>query len=176
MLTAPTVPLVPVGFQNEVNYKNFQLGVATNLGLPVSVAPLGRASPPNDALVSVRNDVQTGDVSVSPSATAFQDGNIKFFSLDSFFFGCSGQVVMNAADVATSCVVSVTAYDINDKMVGEETYTFAPAVLTNAPLVKAVLPSQFVELKNFTMAIASGALSPALTVLAIDSVTRTNYY
>lgn len=173
----PKVPVVPVGFQNDLDYRQFQLGVAsTNLGLPVSVSPLMRASPPNQATVSLRNDLQTGETSLSPSATAFKDGNIKYFDLKSFFFGCTGQLVANAADVAMGCSIAVTAYDIDGKMVGGAPFNFAPTSLTNAPMAKAVLPSQFVRLVNYTVGIATGTLTPALTVLGIDNVTHVNYW
>lgn len=83
---------------------------------------------------------------------------------------------MNAGDVAVGCDIAVTGYDYNGKMVGTAAYNFAPTSLTDAPLVKAVLPPQFVGLVNFTMGISSGSVSPALTVLAVDNVTHINYW
>lgn len=164
--------IFPVGYQNDLNYNQLQLGSPLNVGL----GGVTRASPPNAATISERNILQTGKLSVNPTATVFKDGNIKYFKLDQFFFGCTGNTGENAANVAVGCGISVTGYDIYGKMVGDASYNYAPATLMQAPMVRAVLPSYFVGLQNVTFGISTSSITPTETALLLDNVTHTNYY
>jgi len=51
------------------------------LKLGLGVGGVTRASPPNAATISRSNVLQTGKLSVNPTATVFKDGNIKYFTL-----------------------------------------------------------------------------------------------
>jgi len=161
-----------VGFQNNLDYRQLQLGSPLNLGL----GGVARASPPNTATISERNVLQTGQLSLNPTATVFRDGNIKYFSALDFFFGCTANTAENAANVAVGCGISVTGYDIYGKMVGAASFNYAPATLMQAPMVRAILPTQFVGLENITFGISTSTISPLATALLLDNVTHINYY
>jgi len=168
------VTIFSVGFQNDLNYNQLQLGSPLNLGL--GLGGVTRASPPNAATISVRNVLQTGELSVNPTATVFKDGNIKYFTALQFFLGCTDNTGENAANVAMGCGISVTGYDIYGKMVGDASYNYAPATLMQAPMARAVLPSYFVGLQNITFRISTSTITPTETALLLDNVTHINYY
>jgi len=173
----------PVGFQNNLNYTQWQIIGPTTSGFSVPSVPgvnvhgLIKPSKPNSAGVLERMSAVTGgSVSINPSATTFKSPSIRFFTLSSFYFGCGADLQEGYVVPTASCDIAVTGYDVNGNMVGEASYSFAPGELFEVPMVKAVLPETFMGLKSFTIGISGGEFTPALTTLQIDNVTHTNYW
>lgn len=79
------------------------------------------------------------------------------------------------ANLAVGCGISVTGYNTAGQMVGEASYNFAPSAEPSSPMVKAVLPSTFVNLVNVTYAVATSDVTAPLTVIELGTVLQSTY-
>lgn len=172
------VAVVPVGYQNNINYTQFQIVGPSNPEVSVpGTHGLIKPSPPNSAGVSVRTAAElSGSVLTNPSSIAYRSPAIKSFSLISFYFGCALDAQEGVVVATSGCDISVTGYNIYGDMVGSVAYNFAPATVFEVPMVKAVLPFTFVNLDHVSFGISSGSIEPDLMTLQIDNVEHTNYW
>jgi len=171
------VAVVPVGFQNNINYNQFQIVGPSDPEVSVpGTHGLIKPSAPNSAGVSVRTAELSGSLSTNPSSTAYRSPAIKSFSLTSFYFGCALDAQEGVVVATSGCDISVTGYNIYGDMVGSAAFSFAPATVFEVPMVKAVLPTTFVNLDRVSFGISSGSVEPDLMTLQIDNVEHTNYW
>jgi len=92
------------------------------------------------------------------------------------YFACNTAGGQAAADAAIGCGVEVSAYNVEGEMVGIASFNYAPAEVVGAQMALAVLPETFVELVNYTVAVATSEVAATLTALTIDSVKHVNYW
>lgn len=167
----PALAITPAGFQNNINYTRFSVAVVGPLN------GLKTPSPPNAAVLSVRNDLTTPNSNaLNPTATATKSPAIKYFSLLSFFFGCVEASAESTANTAVGCDISVTGYNVEGNMVGEASFNYAPGALVQAAMAKAELPTGFAQVVSFTLGISTSTVGPAATALLFDNVTHVNYW
>ncbi|KAL8809281.1 MAG: hypothetical protein Q9200_003552 [Gallowayella weberi] len=104
----------------------------------------------------------------TPTLTVDYPGTVSLaFDLISFYFGCVIPGGQSAAQAATQCTVLVAGFDANNKEVAKATFTFTPPPtnLTKAPMIQAVLDSEFSKLHNVTIV----QTIPATQVLLLDN-------
>lgn len=133
-------------------------------------------SSPNVAAVELLSSVASGDLSLSPSATAKVAPGTKAFDLLQFYFACNIAQGVSEVAVEEGCTIAVTGYNTKGVMVGEAPFSFAPPELEGSPFVKAILPPTFVDLVNVTFGVANAAVATSLTVIGLDNITHVNYY
>ena len=125
---------------------------------------------------SLANETVTGferqSVNGTPSLTILYPGSkIKSFDLHSFYLGCSLNSVEGAAGVPTQCTTTVAGFR-NDKEVAVASFIFSPlAGKVAVPMIKAVLPGDFVLLQNVTII----QDNPTLEALQLDDVNVTTH-
>jgi hypothetical protein len=161
-----------VGFQNNLNYGQFQLDSA----LIQQLAPIKAASGKNVAVVLPTTSLEAGSVSLNPQNTVIKSGAIKAFDLIQFFFGCTTFLANSQADVDLGCGIEVSGYNTAGKMVGIASFNYAPDAAFGADLVKAELPASFINLINVTFAVATSSVAVTDTALVLDNVTHINYW
>lgn len=69
----------------------------------------------------------------------------------------------------------MTGFYTNGQQAPEATFAFAPTSPTAATLDLATLPATYVDLKNVTFGVASGAVATAGTALDLDNLVHCNY-
>lgn len=133
-------------------------------------------SAPNVAVVLPTTTLGSGTLSLNPQNTATKSGAIKYFDLNQFYFGCTTFTAQSLVGLPVGCGIEVSGYNTAGQMVGIASFNYAPAALVQAPLVKADLPATFVNLVNFTIAVATSAELVTDTTIVLDNVTHTNYW
>lgn len=91
----------------------------------------------------------------------------KTFSPKSFWFGCDADLDEGAVNVATQCTIVVTAFKQPggpEVAVADFTFTPPPDVVTQAPMVQAVLSDGFENV----YAVVIVQTGPSTNVLGID--------
>lgn len=161
-----------VGYQNNLNYNQFQIDSAAIQQL----APIKAASGKNVAVVVPTTTLESGTVSLNPQNTVFKSSAIRAFDLVQFFFGCTTFLANSQADVDLGCSIEVSGYNTAGKMVGIASYNYAPDAAFGADLVKAVLPDSFVNLVNVTFAVSTSSVAVTDTAIVLDNVSHVNYW
>lgn len=114
----------PIAATNEIDEYNllfFAMDIATTGIDGVVTAGLIVHSLPNAAAFSANTEVVTG----TPIITADYEGSdISSFIPRSMYYGCVAATAVPTEAVPVSCNITVTAYDINNKLLGTQVFEF----------------------------------------------------
>ncbi|KAL8917784.1 MAG: hypothetical protein Q9208_007765 [Pyrenodesmia sp. 3 TL-2023] len=134
----------------------------------LDISPPTSGSAPQSPKNSIAtNQVEGQTLRGTPAMTVVYSGSKSlYFDLLSFFFNCVTPTGTGLAQIAVQCTIFVAGFDSANKQVASATYTFTPPLLqiTKAPMIQAVLPPSFANLRNVTLVQSI----PTTQVLLVD--------
>ncbi|KAH9890312.1 hypothetical protein F4778DRAFT_796575 [Xylariomycetidae sp. FL2044] len=163
--------LSPVGAYHGVTYESFNV---VAVGLDGTVLGIRPSSGQNTAGTGIATQLTSiGNIALFPFGYILATPSTAF-DLSSFSFGCAINTETVQVPTPTSCIITVTGFNVDGQQLPAETFTFVPTnVIADTPAV-AVLPPSYTRLQNITIGL-TGSVMPALSVLVIDDVQRCTY-
>ncbi len=96
----------------------------------------------------------------------------KTFSLKSFYFGCDADLDQGLVNQAVQCTITLAAFKkASNQEVAVASFTFTPPanLVTQVPMIQAVLPNGFENVYNVTIV----TNNPSVIVFGVDNLEYT---
>lgn len=133
-------------------------------------------TPKNKIVTTMVEDLlQLGKVTLSPFGVINAGPSVSSFDAIRIYFDCVTDAHETAAQVAVGCVITARGYTIQGQQLPKVTFSFAPTSPVGSTMALATLPSNFVNLKNLTLAIATADIGASQSVLEIDDFVHCNH-
>lgn len=109
----------------------------------------------------------------------FPESDVEYFSLNSFYFGCTLANGAGAATALFNCTVKVQGYLDGVRVVESKPFKFVSPAISRAPMVHAILNDKKFEKLHYVTLSSTYDLARIPMNLAgatlIDDVSHTNY-
>lgn len=159
LTTTEAGPPAPLETYDFLAYSSFSV-LSNSLDLEGGIAP-------HSEPIYVGPDPQP---TVTPSFAVVPP--YKTFSLKSFWFGCDADLDQGLANQAVQCTVTLAAFkEASDQEVAVASFTFTPPpnLVTQVPMIQAVLPDGFENVYSVTIV----QNDPSVIGLGIDNLEYT---